>query len=62
MARLKSYTVYAKVTVECGINIKAESLEDAVEKANELKETDFVEIFDNYMDGNLKITGVHGVD
>lgn len=56
--RLLSFTVYAKVEVDCGIDIKAESLEDAVSKANELKETDFVDVLDEYQDGKLKITGV----
>jgi len=56
--RLTSFTVYAKVEIDCGIEIKAESLEDAVAQAHKLTETDFVDIFYKYQDGKLKITGV----
>ena len=56
--KLKAFTVYAKVTIECGITIKAESFEDALERSKELKEADFVDVFQDYNDGSLEITGV----
>ena len=55
--RLKSFSVMAKVEIETSITIRAESLEDAVAKSASLKETDFVEIYGDFNDGGIKITG-----
>lgn len=60
--RLKSFTVMAKVEIDCTIPIKAESLEDAVKKSVSLKETDFVKILGDFMDGKLNIYGCYGDD
>ena len=60
--QLKSFTVMAKVTIDCDISIRAESLEDAVFESAKLKEKDFVEIRGNFNDGNLKITGCYEND
>ena len=56
--RLKSFTIYADITINCGIDIKAESIEDAIEKSRKLDVTDFVEIFGDYNDGSITIQGV----
>jgi hypothetical protein len=54
----KTFNVMAKLNLECGIDIKAESLEEAVEKARDLTESDFVEILGNYNDGSIEIFGL----
>lgn len=56
--RLQPFTVYATVEIQCGIEIKAESLDDAVIASHELRETDFVDVLGDYNDGKLKITGI----
>ena len=56
--RLQAFTVQATVEIQCSIDIRAESLEDAIEKARTLKETDFVTVLDAYNDGSLTITGI----
>jgi hypothetical protein len=37
VSKLKSFSIWAKLNLDVLINIKAESLEDAVEKSKELK-------------------------
>jgi hypothetical protein len=59
VSKLKSFSIWAKLNLDVLINIKAESLEDAVEKSKELKELDFVDIKGEFNDGNIKITGAH---
>ena len=56
--KLKTFMVYATVTIQCGHSIKAESLEDAIMQSRGLKETDFVDVFEDYNDGSLDVTGV----
>ncbi len=56
--KLQAFTVMAELKITCGITIHAEGLEDAAQKAKELKETDFVDIKDEYMDGDIRVTGV----
>jgi hypothetical protein len=58
MKKLSSYSVYAKLTLEVSVSIKAESLADAVVQARELKELDFVDVLGEFCDGSLKVTGV----
>lgn len=55
---LKTFHVMAKLRLDCGVDIKAESIEDAVAKARLMKETDFVEVLGEYTDGETKIFGV----
>ena len=52
-----TYTIQAKLNLEVGIEVKAASLEAAVETAKTLKEEDFVTILGDYMDGDVQITG-----
>lgn len=58
MKKVYTYGVWAKTDHLINIEIKAESLEDAVAKSKELKEEDFVEVLGEYADGNFEITGV----
>ncbi len=59
---LETYMIHAHVLVEVSVEIKAESLEDAVAKSKELTETDFVKIKGEYMDGDRKIRGIWQLD
>jgi len=56
--KLKTFTIQADLTLQVGLSIKAESLEDAVQQSKELKELDFVTIKDEFQDGSMKIRGV----
>lgn len=55
---LKTFNVMAKLKLECGIDIKAASLEDAVEQARKLKATDFVEVIGDFNDSSIEVFGV----
>lgn len=57
-SKKKTYYITAKLLLEVGINISADSLEDAVQQSKTLKELDFVKILGDYNDGNMKINGV----
>jgi len=59
MKKLTSFNVMAELKVTSSIIIEAESLLDAVEKAKLLKDEDFVTVEGEYMDGELRITGVY---
>lgn len=56
--KVYTYGVWAKTSHLTNIEIKADSLEDAVAKAKELKEEDFVEVHGEYVDGSFEIRGV----
>jgi hypothetical protein len=56
---LKSFEIMAKVEVDCSITIDAASLEDALMKAKDLKEDDFVNIIGDWIDGSLDVYGVY---
>lgn len=57
-AGLKTYSVWAKATIDCAINIEANSLEDAVAKAKNLTDGDFFTVAGDYHDGSCKVYGV----
>ena len=54
--KLRTFTVGGKFTMWCDISIEAENFEDALEKARELRETDFVDVRGGYVDGEY-----HGI-
>lgn len=54
----KTFMVYAKVRVDTGLPITAESMEDALEKARQLKIDSFVDIHGEHNDSEVEITGV----
>ena len=54
-----TYSVMAKLKLEVTVPVTAPSLEEAIAKARELKETDFVTIDGDYMDGDIKIIGLY---
>jgi hypothetical protein len=52
--KLKKFTVGGKLNLTVGVEINAESLEDALAQARRLKAKDFVEINGEWMDGDLE--------
>ena len=56
--KLRTFTINATITIQCGHSIKAASLEDAIGQSRDLKETDFIEVFEDFNDGSLNVTGV----
>ena len=54
-----TYNVIGKLKLEVIVPVTAPSLEEAIVKARELKETDFVTIDGDYMDGDIKIIGLY---
>lgn len=58
MAKQQSYDVTARLVLLVTIPIKAVSYEDAVTEAQELRETDFVTIKGEFLDGSIRIGSV----
>ncbi len=58
MKTQNTYQIVGKVTVSVVLDINAESLTDAIEKARQLKPTDFVKIKGEYSDGAYQLEGV----
>lgn len=56
---LQEFIITANLKLQVDISIKAESLEDAVQKSQTLIVPDFVSIKGEYNDGVLKITGAY---
>ena len=57
--KLKSFIVQAKCERIVGLEIQAKDLDEALAKAKELKDDDFVEVFGEYQDGNTHISGIY---
>jgi hypothetical protein len=55
----RTFSVFGKLTLDISVDIGAESLADAVDKAKALDVDDFVEILGSYNDGALVVEGVH---
>lgn len=51
-----------KVTMSCNVEIKAESIEDALEKSRTMDEGDFADCLGELNDGSVEITGVYTAD
>jgi hypothetical protein len=56
--KLGTYIVMGKVQIDTTCKVTASSLEEAINKARDLKEEDFVDILGDYNDGSLKVYGV----
>lgn len=56
--KLQKFSVTARLVLIIGIDIKAESYEDALKEAETLKETDFVKILGDFNDGSIRIVNV----
>lgn len=59
MAKKHNYNVFVKVELETEISISAESFEEALTKARELKTKDVVEFDTPHNDSNVEIVGVY---
>lgn len=59
---LKTFHVMAKLILDCGVDVKAESLEEALDKARLMKEKDFVEVLGEYTSGDMNIFGIYEND
>ena len=55
---LKTYDVNIRVVAIIGVQVKAESFEDALVKAKELKTKDYMEIKGEYNDGSEQVVSV----
>ena len=55
----KTYVVQADLKLTVGIEVKAKTLEEALVEARTLKETDFVDILGDYIDGSMEVTGIY---
>ena len=56
--KLQSFSVWARLHIDATINIEAESMADALERAKELDEHDFVKILGVYIEGKFLVYGV----
>ena len=54
----EKFTVQARVTVEIGIHILADSFEDALAQSSKLDELKFVKPLGDYIDGKMKISAI----
>lgn len=52
------FTVSGRVLIEVGLNIKAGTMEEALEQARNMGVTDFVDPKGDHMDSSLVIAGV----
>lgn len=55
----RNFEIQAKLSLLATKTISAQSLEDALEEAKSLTETDFVTFLGDFVDGKLCITGVY---
>lgn len=59
MAKTREYQVQAKLELLISISTNASSLLEAIEKSKNLKEDSFADIIGDYVDGEMRITGVY---
>jgi hypothetical protein len=57
--KLETYCIQAVLKLMVTVEISAPDLDTALAKSKEFKEEDFVTILGDYMEGNMKITGVY---
>jgi adenosine deaminase len=55
----KDFEVQAKLELLVSVTVSAKNLDEAIEKSKGFRETDFVDILGDYMDGNFYISGVY---
>lgn len=59
--KLKTFVISAKVTVDTTCEVKAETLEEAIELGRQLGVHDFVDIRGDHNDSSLVVTGLFEV-
>ena len=57
--KTKSYLVQAVLHLMVATEVRAKDLDEALEIAKTMKESDFVDIHGDYVDGNMSVTGVY---
>ena len=57
--KMTTYYIQAKLELIVSIETQAKNLDEALTKTKSLKEQDFVTIDGEYVDGNMRITGVY---
>ena len=62
MSKHKRFMVYAKVENQVGVEVSATSLSEASDKAQTLKDDDFVEVLGEELDGAFRVIGVHEIN
>jgi len=56
---MKTFNVSAKLDLFVTAEVKAETLEEALEQARKMKEQDFITINGEFLDGSMEITGIY---
>ena len=56
---MKTFQVSAKLNLFVTNEVKAETLEEALEQARKMKEQDFITINGEFLDGSMEITGIY---
>lgn len=59
--KLKRFMVQANCERTVSLEVLAKDLDEALVKAKELKDDDFVEVLGEYQDGNTHISGIYEV-
>ncbi len=59
MAKPKSFQVWGELTLTVALPVSGDSLEDAMSRAKKFDVHDFVDINGEYMNGELRISGIH---
>jgi hypothetical protein len=59
MSKMIEFEVQAKLDLLVSTTVSAKSIEEALEKAKGLQETDFVEFLGDYIDGKFRVSGVY---
>ena len=57
--KLKSYEVQTVMHIMVTKSIMAKDIDEAVAVSKDLRESDFIDIQGDYIDGNFSITGVY---
>jgi hypothetical protein len=58
-SKLREFTIYGWVQVLTDVKVRAASFEEAAQEASKLKETDFVTLAGDFMDGAVVIEGIY---
>ena len=59
---MRNYLIDSTIKVVTNIEIKAESLQDALDQSKELKMQDFITVKGDWIDGNIvAITGINDI-
>ncbi len=60
--KLQTYCIQAKLNLMVSIEVSAHDLDEALAMSKEKEVSDFVDIHGDYIDGNMRVTGVYIAD